>query len=569
MQHCGLNFLRNVYAGFKIARHKIRQTLWSFPGGPWVVFIAILYSLFFPFYVAANAQRHGTAVILNQPTLIQYHAGTNKTFSPAVSWNANDLISAVFISCTLSNLGFHTDSNLFGSDDSRIYNSDEENGRLTILKACYIYAVNMEVGFNQVYLSFNQAKSTDRCANTTSADNHQGQSKKRSESCEVERPGIVPVFFIAFSLVLGGLGGAFWVLFNINDNRCALRTTLFCVGVTCGAIAFPFYFLTALAFPYTWGLPPQWLPAKWNPCPQDDYQRVPHGETVSQKVLTRAKFSYYNNYMANVLNTDKQIAIIASLCEGSSIRSIERITGVHRDTIMRLGVKVGHGCTALMDAKMRDLSCQRLEMDEIWGFIGKKEKRVRPDDDPRMGDVWTFCVIDADTKLVPSFKVGKRDGATANAFVEDVAGRMMNRLQISTDGLKAYVDAIEGSFGADVDYAQIVKTYGNEEVDNRRYSPAKFVSSEKRVVMGFPDVDLISTSYVERLNATTRLHMRRLTRLTLAFSKKFENFEAAVGLHFAYYNFVKRHGTLRMTPAMAAGVTPSFWSVADLVEASA
>jgi IS1 family transposase len=274
--------------------------------------------------------------------------------------------------------------------------------------------------------------------------------------------------------------------------------------------------------------------------------------------------------MANVLPTEKKIAVISSLCEGSSIRSIERMTGVHRDTIIRLGVRVGQGCAAIMDQQMRNLSCARLEMDEIWGFIGKKEKHVRADDDSSKGDVWTFCAIDADTKLVPAFKVGKRDGATANAFVDDVAGRMNNRLQISTDGLKAYVEAIEGAFGADVDYAQIVKTYGNEEVsNNRRYSAPEFVSCEKRVVMGFPDVDLISTSYVERLNATTRLHMRRLTRLTLAFSKKFENFEAAVGLHFAYYNFVKRHGTLRMTPAMAAGVSSSFWSVADLVEASA
>ena len=273
--------------------------------------------------------------------------------------------------------------------------------------------------------------------------------------------------------------------------------------------------------------------------------------------------------MANNLPTEKQVTSIGSLCEGSSIRSIERMTGVHRDTVMRLGVKIGQGCTALMNERMRGLSCTRLEMDEIWGFIGKKEKHVRSNDDPRMGDVWTFCAIDADTKLVPTFKVGKRDGATASAFVEDVAGRMNNRLQISTDGLRAYVDAIESSFGCDVDYAQIIKTYGHEEMsNNRRYSPPEFASSEKRIVMGNPDVDLISTSYVERLNATTRLHMRRLTRLTLAFSKKFENFEAAVGLHFAYYNFVKRHNTLRMTPAMAAGVTPSFWTVADVVEAS-
>jgi IS1 family transposase len=274
--------------------------------------------------------------------------------------------------------------------------------------------------------------------------------------------------------------------------------------------------------------------------------------------------------MANVLNTDKQIAIIGALSEGSSIRSIERITGVHRDTIMRLGVKVGQGCTALMDEKMRNLPCRRLEMDEIWGFVGKKEKHVKIEDGNDVGSVWTFCAIDAETKLVPAFRVGDRDAATANAFVKDVAERMTYRVQISTDGLGAYVNAIENAFGGDVDYGQIIKNYGPTTVgDHRRYSQPEFVSAEKKTVVGQPNFDLISTSYVERLNATTRLHMRRLTRLTLAFSKKRENFTAAVGLHFAYYNFVKRHNTLRCTPAMAAGVTGTTWSVGDLVEATA
>ncbi len=273
--------------------------------------------------------------------------------------------------------------------------------------------------------------------------------------------------------------------------------------------------------------------------------------------------------MANVLSTDKKITVIGALAEGSSIRSIERITGVHRDTIMRLGVKVGQGCTALMDEKMRNLPCRRLEMDEIWGFVGKKERHIR-EGETGVGSVWTFCAIDADTKLVPAFRVGDRSVATANAFVQDVAARMAYRVQISTDGLRAYVDAVENAFGGDVDYAQIIKVYGQEEKsNNRRYSAPEFVSSEKKVIVGNPDERLISTSYVERLNATTRLHMRRLTRLTLAFSKKRENFEAAVGLHFAYYNFVKRHNTLRCTPAMAAGVTSGFWSVGDLVEAAA
>jgi len=292
--------------------------------------------------------------------------------------------------------------------------------------------------------------------------------------------------------------------------------------------------------------------------------------SVTQKHLTRLDYCNTVIGMANVLSTDKQIAVIGALAEGSSIRSIERITGVHRDTIMRLGVKVGQGCTTLLDAKMRDLPCNRLEFDEIWGFIGKKEKHVTVDDDSECGDAWTFCAVDSETKLVPAFKVGKRDAATANAFVQDVASRMRNRVQISTDGLRAYVEAVEKAFGSEVDYAQIVKTYGYEEVsNNRRYSAPEFVSSEKKVIVGQPNVSLISTSYIERLNATTRLHMRRLTRLTLAFSKKRENFEAAVGLHFAYYNFVKRHNSLRCTPAMAAGVERDFWSVADLLEAAA
>jgi IS1 family transposase len=272
--------------------------------------------------------------------------------------------------------------------------------------------------------------------------------------------------------------------------------------------------------------------------------------------------------MANVLNTDKQIAVIAALAEGPSIRAIERMTGIHRDTIMRLGVKVGRACTALMDGTMRDLPCTRLEPDEIWGFVGKKEKHVKHDD-KAVGSVWTFCAIDADTKLVPTFKVGDRGRKAAHEFVKDVASRMAYRVQISTDGLGDYVSAIESAFGADADYGQIIKTYGHEVSADNRYSQPEVTGIDKKIVSGAPDFDLISTSYVERLNATTRLHMRRLTRLTLAFSKKRENFAAAVGLHFAYYNFVKRHNTLRCTPAMAAGVASSFWSVGELLEAAA
>jgi IS1 family transposase len=274
--------------------------------------------------------------------------------------------------------------------------------------------------------------------------------------------------------------------------------------------------------------------------------------------------------MANVLNKDKQIAIIGALAEGSSIRSIERLTGAHRDTIMRLGVRVGEGCAMLHDAKMRDLPCRYLQFDELWGFIGKKQRNVRPDEDPRHGDVWTFCAIDAETKIVPSFRCRKRDLTTALHFVADVKDRMRNRVQISSDALRSYVDAIDEVFGSEVDFGQIVKTYEHDHSQHpeHKYSAPKFVAVDKRSVVGSPDMDLVSTSYIERLNATTRLHMRRLTRLTLAFSKKLENFEAAVALHFAYYNFVKRHNSLRCTPAMAAGVERDFWTVGELVEAT-
>jgi len=267
--------------------------------------------------------------------------------------------------------------------------------------------------------------------------------------------------------------------------------------------------------------------------------------------------------MANVLDREKQVAIISALAEGSSIRSIERITGVHRDTIMRLGVRVGQGCATLLDRKMRDLACSNLQFDELWGFIGKKQRHVMPEDNLELGDVWTFCAIDSDTKLVPSFKVGKRDAATANAFVTDVAGRLKNRVQISTDSLSAYVQAVEQAFGANVDYAQIVKVFEDQSAD------AEVIGMKKATYAGHPDMSLASTSHVERLNGTTRLHMRRLTRLTYAFSKKLENFEAAVGLHFAYYNFVKRHNSIRCTPAMAAGIERDFWTTKDLVEAVA
>ena len=271
--------------------------------------------------------------------------------------------------------------------------------------------------------------------------------------------------------------------------------------------------------------------------------------------------------MPNVLPLEKQTSVISMLAEGNSIRSIERMTGVHRDTIMRLGVRIGEGCQRLMDEKFRNLKCSRLEVDEIWGFIGMKQKTAnRMKAGEGLGDVWTWIALDAETKLVPTFAVGGRNQVMADLFIEDLASRLSHRCQITSDALKAYRGAIEKSFGTDADYGTIVKQFGSSQLDEaRRYSPAEVVAIEKNVVSGNPDEALISTSYVEKQNHTLRMHCRRLSRLTNAFSKKVENFKAAIALHYAYYNFVKIHKTLRCTPAMAAGIATSPWTVADLL----
>src|SRR5437660_4075052 len=275
--------------------------------------------------------------------------------------------------------------------------------------------------------------------------------------------------------------------------------------------------------------------------------------------------------MGNHLNKSQEVQVIGGFAEGSSLRALTRMTGIHRSAVARVALNVGHGCARLLDEKMRDLTCNYLQFDEIWGFIGKKEKHVSFSDDPTLGDVWTFCAIDSETKIVPAFRVGKRNHVTANAFVSDIASRLKNRPQISSDGLRSYIEAVENAFGADVDYGMAIKNYGadtGEHHQERRYSAPEVTSIERRIVAGRPEVDLISTSHVERLNGTTRNHVKRLARLTYAFSKKLEHFEAAVALHFAYYNFVRTHSTLKMTPAMFAGIERDFWTVGDLVEAT-
>jgi IS1 family transposase len=409
------------------------------------------------------------------------------------------------------------------------------------------------------------------------SSNHQGceSDKQVRKDIEVIGPILVnvhredpngPIFILGCVLLSGFL--AFFGGATVYDHRFR---GWFLIGSGLGLAIIAF--LTAVFGCFPWS---------WRRClkEQENYKQgsylhsintVPHKYRLTSVNYRGTVIAIGRMNMANVLPRAKQVAVISALAEGSGIRQIERMTGVNRNTIMNLGVRVGKGCTTLLDRKMRGLTCHQLQFDELWGFIGKKERHVHPDDDPQLGDVWTFCAIDRDTKLVPSFKVGKRDLATANAFVADVASRVKNRVQISSDALKAYVDAIEMNFGADVDFAQIVKTYVHEDSANseRKYSASEIVLTEKKSVTGFPDMRLASTSHVERLNGTTRLHMRRLTRLTYAFSKKLENFEAAVGLHFAYYNFVKRHNTLRVTPAMEAGIESDFWTVENLIEAAA
>ena len=273
----------------------------------------------------------------------------------------------------------------------------------------------------------------------------------------------------------------------------------------------------------------------------------------------------------NVLPRDRQVRIIAALTEGLSIRATERLTDTHRDTIMRLGVRIGQGCAKLHDALMRDLQVGLVQMDEQWAFIGKKEKRVREGDAPELGDCYVWIALDSTSKAVLSYVVGKRTGEQALAIALDLRARVVNRPQITSDGLSAYVGAIDLAFGSHaVDFAQLVKVYravpGNDAA--HRYSPGEVIGAEKQVVFGNPDEDKISTSHVERFNLTTRMQMRRFTRLTSGFSKKLANHRAAISLYLAWYNLCRVHETIRCTPAMALGVTDHIWTIGELVDAA-
>lgn len=268
----------------------------------------------------------------------------------------------------------------------------------------------------------------------------------------------------------------------------------------------------------------------------------------------------------NILRREKQEAAIAALVEGASIRSVERMTGIHRDTIMRLGYRVGQGCANLMDSYMKNLKCQNVQVDEIWCYVGKKQRHLKDTDNrDELGDKWVWVALDADSKLIPAYRVGKRTFQEAQIFIDDLYSRLDNRIQLSTDSMPAYLEVVETTFGREVDYGQIVKIYEAEPTGAGRYSPPHVVSAERKVIIGNPKDSKISTSYVERQNLTMRMQMRRFTRLTNAFSKKLENLKAAVSLHFAHYNFVRIHSSLRVTPAMAAGVTDHLWSLSELM----
>lgn len=263
----------------------------------------------------------------------------------------------------------------------------------------------------------------------------------------------------------------------------------------------------------------------------------------------------------------KAMQAIQCLLEGCSIRSTERLTGLHRDTIMSLLTLAGERCARLMDARMRNLKCNFIQCDEIWTFCFKKQRRVRKDDPDEFGDQWVFVALDAETKLVPSFAIGKRTRGTTDALISDLGQRLANRVQITTDGFRFYIHAIEREFGADVDFAQLVKLYGDygQHDAAAKYSPSPIMECISKIIQGNPDEEHISTSYIERQNLTMRMAMRRFTRLTNAFSKKLDNLKAAIALHFAYYNFCRVHKTLRVTPAMEAGITDHVWTLRDLL----
>jgi IS1 family transposase len=274
----------------------------------------------------------------------------------------------------------------------------------------------------------------------------------------------------------------------------------------------------------------------------------------------------------NRLSVTDRAKILGMMVEGNSLRSTSRMADVSINTVTKLLVEVGAACSAYLDQNLVNLPCKRVQVDEIWAFCYAKAKNVTPEiaaKNPYAGDVWTWMAIDADTKLIPSWTIGQRDPATAMHFVDDLAQRLANRIQLTSDGLKTYLTAVEKAFQGAVDYAQLVKVYGNDPEGQKRYSPATCLGCERKAVTGNPDPDHISTSYIERANLTMRMGMRRFTRLTNGFSKKIENHAASVAIHLMHYNYARIHKTLRITPAMAAGVSDHVWSLEEIAALAA
>ncbi|HEV2419595.1 MAG TPA: IS1 family transposase [Terriglobia bacterium] len=266
--------------------------------------------------------------------------------------------------------------------------------------------------------------------------------------------------------------------------------------------------------------------------------------------------------------TQKQTQIVAALVEGNSLRATSRMTGASKVTILRLLESLGKACAEYQDKTLRNLSCKRIQCDEIWQFCYAKEKNVPADKQGKFGygNVWTWVAMDAETKLIPCWRVGTRGAGTAYEFMHDLAERLRNRVQLTTDGHKAYLDAVESAFGSEIDYAMLVKLYGNDAESEVRYSPAECIGCQTAAISGRPDPKYISTSFVERQNLTMRMSMRRFARLTNAFSKKVENHQHALALHYMHYNFCRVHQTLRLTPAMEAGLADHVWSLEEVIE---
>jgi len=269
----------------------------------------------------------------------------------------------------------------------------------------------------------------------------------------------------------------------------------------------------------------------------------------------------------NVLSKEKEIQVVSALIEGNSVRATARMVGVEHKTVLRVLMRIGDKCGQILNERMRRLPCRIVQMDEIWTYVAKHEKRIQPGENPnKIGDQYVFVAMDSESKLIPTFWVGKRNAITAWNFVQDLQSRLANRVQLTTDGFRPYINAVDDAFGIDVDYAMLIKTYKEDATtQDKRYMPGQIVNAVPIPVRGEPKPWLISTSHIERQNLTIRMQLRRFTRLTNAFSKKLENLKASLAIHFAWYNFCRIHSSLRVTPAMASNITSEVWSIDQLV----